>query len=335
MNLGGRRNPSRSAGFPLSPAERSARRVAWRRRRARRRAGLIVVLVAGLVLVGGLVVKGQISKNGGAASTSAQTAAHANSAKAGSAGQRTVALAAAHHGPSLAKLAATTEAHAVNRALGYASYARLLTHRRREVALTFDDGPSPYTPEIIRTLRRMHAGGTFFTIGRSIGIYPHFVAEEARDGFDVGDHTETHPPLSALSPGAQAEQISEAAAAIQRAGAPYPRLMRPPYGSFDAETLGILKAQRMLMVLWSVDTSDYIRPGVARIVDTAVSGATPGAIILMHDGGGNRSETVAALPRIITLLRRRGYRLVTVGQLIRDDPPPRNQPPPQPLSGAI
>jgi peptidoglycan/xylan/chitin deacetylase (PgdA/CDA1 family) len=285
--------------------------------------------------VGAFVVKGQISKQSTTASTSAAAAAHAKAAKAGSAGQRTVALAAAHHGPSVAKVAATTEAHAVNHVLRFASYARLLTPRRRELALTFDDGPSPYTPQILRILIRMHAAATFFTIGRSVGIYPQFVAEEARDGFDVGDHTESHPPLAVLGEFAQNEQIAEAAAAIHRAGAPYPRLMRPPYGSFDATTLAILHARRMLMVLWSVDTSDYIRPGVERIVHTAVSGAAPGAIILMHDGGGNRSETVAALPRIITLLRKRGYRMVTLGQLIRDDPPPKNQPPPQPLSGAI
>lgn len=89
----------------------------------------------------------------------------------------------------------------------------------------------------------------------------------------------------------------------------------------------------MLVVLWTVDTGDYARPGVPRIVYTAVSGARPGAIILMHDGGGNRSETVAALPRIIAAIRRHGYRLVTISQLLADDPPPRHQPAPQPLSG--
>jgi chitin deacetylase len=81
----------------------------------------------------------------------------------------------------------------------------------------------------------------------------------------------------------------------------------------------------MLMVLWTVDTSDYRRPGVAAIVHSAVSGARPGAIILMHDGGGNRSQTVAALPRIINALRARGYRLVTVPRLLLDNRAPGNQ----------
>jgi peptidoglycan-N-acetylglucosamine deacetylase len=121
--------------------------------------------------------------------------------------------------------------------------------------------------------------------------------------------------------------------AVRHAGAPNPVLFRPPYGSFNATTLSILHSQKLLMVLWSVDTSDYARPGVDKIVDTALSGATPGAIILMHDGGGDRSETVAALPQIIRGLRKRGYHLMTVSQLVAADPPPHHQPAPQPLSG--
>jgi len=201
------------------------------------------------------------------------------------------------------------------------------------VALTFDDGPSPYTPEILRVLRHMHAPATFFVIGRWALAYPHLVADEVQAGSEVGDHTQNHPPLAELSPSAQKAEITEAGDAIHRAGAPYPVLLRPPYGSFDQSTLEVLRAERMLMVLWSADTSDYLRPGASKIVYTAVSGAQPGAIILMHDGGGDRSETVAALPRIITRLRQRGFRLVTISQLIADDPPPANQPPPQPLSG--
>lgn len=79
-----------------------------------------------------------------------------------------------------------------------------------------------------------------------------------------------------------------------------------------------------MIVLWSVDTSDYARPGVARIIYTALSGARPGAVILMHDGGGDRFQTVAALPRIITRLRQRHYRLMTISELVAADPPPRH-----------
>ncbi len=224
---------------------------------------------------------------------------------------------------------------AVDRVLAYTSYVALAGHRKREIALTFDDGPGLYTPQILRELKRMHVPATFFVIGREAEAFPRYVHAEARAGDAVGDHTELHPPLAELPPAAQRSELVTAAQAIHRAGAPSPILFRPPYGSFDAATIALLHRLRMLMVLWSVDTSDYTRPGVSRIIDTAVSGAQPGAIILMHDGGGDRSETVAALPRIIELLRRRGYRLVTVPRLVADDPPPVGQRPPQPLSGEL
>ena len=94
---------------------------------------------------------------------------------------------------------------------------------------------------------------------------------------------------------------------------------------WNAATLPLLRSYRMLMVLWTVDTNDYRLFGSGAIVRSALSGAKPGAIILLHDGGGNRSETVAALPTIIAKLRARGFRLVTVPRLLLDNPPPRNQ----------
>ena len=116
-------------------------------------------------------------------------------------------------------------------------------------------------------------------------------------------------------------------------GGPFPRLWRPPYGSYNATTLQILKRLRMLMVLWTVDSEDYRRPGVPTIVDRVLAGARPGAIILMHDGGGDRSETIAALPAIVKGLRDRGLRPVTIPQLMLDDPPPPGQQIPQNLAG--
>ena len=114
---------------------------------------------------------------------------------------------------------------------------------------------------------------------------------------------------------------------------PRPRLFRPPYGAFNATTFRELHHLHMLMVLWSVDTADYTMPGVQAIVQRALSGAKPGAIILMHDGGGNRSETIAALPAIVSGLRKRGLRPATVPQLLLDDPPSRGQPIPRSLTG--
>jgi peptidoglycan/xylan/chitin deacetylase (PgdA/CDA1 family) len=167
-----------------------------------------------------------------------------------------------------------------------------------------------------------------------VKLYASVTKRLAATGDAIGDHTENHFPLAELRAGQQRDEVVAAGRAITRAGAPAPDLFRPPYGSFNHTTLTMLRAKKLLMVLWSVDTSDYARPGVARIVHAALKGARAGAIILMHDGGGDRSETVAALPQIIRGLRRRGYSLVTVPHLVRDDPPRRGQPPPYPLSGA-
>src|SRR5438067_10640649 len=123
-----------------------------------------------------------------------------------------------------------------------------------------------------------------------------------------------------LSAAGQYKQIHDAAVRIERLGAPVPLLFRPPYGLYNPATLGILKRLKMLMTLWSVDTRDWTRPGTTVIMSRALSAARPGAIVLMHDGGGDRSQTDAALPAIINALRRRHYELVTVPQLLRLDP---------------
>jgi peptidoglycan/xylan/chitin deacetylase (PgdA/CDA1 family) len=219
------------------------------------------------------------------------------------------------------------------RILTYTSYIRTGIRRHRDIALTFDDGPGPFTLRILAVLERLRAKATFFEIGRQVRTDPRITARLVQAGMVIGDHTQDHSPLALLSTNEQAAEIDEGASAIKAAGAPRPLLFRPPYGSLDSATLGLLRARRMLTVLWTVDTSDYARPGFKQIIYTALSGARPGAIILFHDGGGDRSQTLAALPRIIERLRQRGYRLVTVPKLVHDDPPPHSQPPPQTLTG--
>ena len=131
--------------------------------------------------------------------------------------------------------------------------------------------------------------------------------------------------MSQLSERDQRNALLDQAAAISQYGAPFPRLFRPPYGRYDATTLALLHKYGMLMVMWTVDSGDYLKPGVAAIVKSVISGARPGAIILMHDAGGDRRQTVAALPKIIRKLRARGYRIVTVPRLLLDDPAPHDQ----------
>ncbi len=222
---------------------------------------------------------------------------------------------------------------AIDRTLAYTPLVRFAGSQHREVALTFDDGPGPYTPQILSILERESVPATFFQVGVLQRYFHDSTSEILGLGDPIGDHTFSHAPMSHLPASEQRTQLLEQASSIRQYGAPFPRLFRPPYGYFNHETLALLRQYRMLMIMWTVDTNDYRLPGTAAIVHAVVSGARPGAIFLLHDAGGNRSETVAALPRIISELRARGYKLVTVPQLLLDNPPPRYQPVPAGGSG--
>jgi peptidoglycan/xylan/chitin deacetylase (PgdA/CDA1 family) len=238
--------------------------------------------------------------------------------------------------PSQAERAADTvaaEQKAIDSVLAYTPSVTSGGPSGNEVALTFDDGPGPYTQQLVATLDKLRVHATFFAIGDQEQYFSAGTLAEVKSGDTIGDHTETHPMMATLSPHEQYEQLFDQMAQIEVVGGKRPRLFRPPYGSFNATTFKQLHHLHLLMVLWSVDTADYTLPGTSAIVHTALAGAKPGAIILMHDGGGNRSETIAALPAIVKGLRKRGLRPVTVPQLLMDDPPPHGLPLPTNLSG--
>jgi peptidoglycan-N-acetylglucosamine deacetylase len=225
------------------------------------------------------------------------------------------------------------EERAIDAVLAYTPAVRSGGSKGKEVALTFDDGPGPYTQQLVAALDRLHVKATFFAIGEEERYFSAGTSAELRSGDVVGDHTETHPMMASLSKHDQREELVEQIARIELLGGPRPRLFRPPYGSFDATTFHVLHQLHLLMVLWSTDTSDYTLPGVPAIVHSALAGAHPGAIILMHDAGGDRSETIAALPAIVRGLRRKGLEPVTVPRLMLDDPPPHGLPLPTSLAG--
>jgi peptidoglycan/xylan/chitin deacetylase (PgdA/CDA1 family) len=228
---------------------------------------------------------------------------------------------------------AKAEADAIDSVLAYTPFVRSGGSSGNEVALTFDDGPGPYTQRLVATLDKLHVNATFFAIGSQEQYFSAGTIAEIDSGDVIGDHTETHPMMASLSAHDQYEELFDQMAQIEVVGGRRPRLFRPPYGSFDATTFRELRHLRLLMVLWSVDTADYTLPGTAAIVQSALAGAKPGAIILMHDGGGNREETIAALPAIVKGLRKRGLHPVTVPRLLMDDPPPHGLPLPTSLSG--
>jgi peptidoglycan-N-acetylglucosamine deacetylase len=281
----------------------------------RRRRAAALGLVAAVALIAGVAVGAGAS--GGAAPRKVAAAPGTYLGRV-----RTLA----GSGPrSFAVAERAAENAAINRTLAYTPFVKIAGSQHREVALTFDDGPGPYTPDIVRVLQRLHAPATFFEVGVEETYFHAGTAEIVARGYPIGDHTETHAPMSQLSRKLQQRQLLQDTAAIGNYGAPFPRLFRPPYGLWNSTTLSLLKKYRMLMVLWTVDTNDYQMPGVSMIVQRALSGAKPGAILLMHDAGGDRAQTVAALPQIIKRLRARGYRIVTVPKLLLDNPAPKDQ----------
>ncbi len=220
------------------------------------------------------------------------------------------------------------ELAAIRRAGKHHNYVVSGRPRHRVIALTFDDGPGPLTPALLTFLEAHDVPATFFVIGAAANDHPETVRAESRAGFAIGDHTELHKRLEGASVALQKQQINDGATSIHAIIGKRLRLFRPPEGLFDTTTQKLVEQAGMLMVLWSVDTSDYTKPGAAVIARRALAGARPGGIILMHDGGGDRSQTLAAVPVIVHGLRSRGFKLVTVPQLLVYDPVPADQPPP-------
>jgi peptidoglycan/xylan/chitin deacetylase (PgdA/CDA1 family) len=282
----------------------------------RRRAGAVLAAVALAALIAGVAV--------GATSSDTSRPAPRSAVLPGGYFSRIRTLAGGGDGSFVAG-ERRAENVAINRTLSYTPFVRAAGTQHREVALTFDDGPGPYTPDILRILEREHVPATFFEVGVEEHYFHAATAAIVARGYPIGDHTETHAPMSELKRKIQQSELLQDSAAIGTYGAPFPRLFRPPYGMWDGTTLKLLKKYRMLMVMWTVDTDDYEMPGVKVIVARTLAGLVPGAIILLHDAGGNRSQTVAALPLIIRALRKRGYKLVTVPRLLLDNPAAKDQ----------
>jgi peptidoglycan-N-acetylglucosamine deacetylase len=298
-----------------SPRERARRRAREQRRQVIRRRRLAAAVV-GLLLV--LLVLLATSAFGG------------DSGKPKRAQDQLKPLAPP---PDSAAAAHGRGIRAVDSVLTYTPYVSRGTPNQRLVALTFDDGPGPLTPQFLKTLRDNHAPATFFVIAQQLKDFGDATRQAVRDGFEVGDHTVSHRMLAPLGRGDQEHEIVDGARQMRNAGIPPPQLFRPPGNSFNDTTVGILRRQHLLMVLWDVDTEDYKLPGTPAIVRSVLTQAKPGSIVLMHDGGGDRSQTLAAVPQVIKGLRARGFKLVTVPELVFSDPPPRDQPRPDEAAG--
>jgi peptidoglycan-N-acetylglucosamine deacetylase len=194
--------------------------------------------------------------------------------------------------------------------------------RGRNVALTFDDGPSPYTLRLTRVLRRLHARATFFDVGSRIGYWPAAVRAQARLG-ELGNHTWSHPHLARLSLVDARHELEWTQRTIGRAADDVPQLFRPPYEQAPAEIDLLARSLGLLDVRWSADTGDS-RAGTPprAVVRAAVAALRPGAIILFHDP---HPSTPAVATAVVRAARRRGLRPVTVSELLAREPPSAKQ----------
>lgn len=184
------------------------------------------------------------------------------------------------------------------------------------IALTFDDGPWPEgTVQILDILKKNNIKGTFFVVGQMLKAYPELGRKIVADGHIIGNHT-WHHWYHYFNPQAAAFEIERTSDLIYQTTGVKTTLFRPPGGMLHNGLVSYAKNQKYTVVMWSADSVDYSRPAVPRLVKNVMRDSKPGGIVLMHDGGGNRTRTIQALPEIISNFKKQGYRFVTVPELL-------------------
>jgi peptidoglycan/xylan/chitin deacetylase (PgdA/CDA1 family)/3D (Asp-Asp-Asp) domain-containing protein len=180
----------------------------------------------------------------------------------------------------------------------------------KRIAITFDDGPGPYTPQVLAVLKRFGVTATFFELGQQVKGFPGYSRAVLAAGHLLANHSYNHPMLP------PAWQLRDTSAIIKRTTGFKPCLFRPPYGAVNGRLVNDALQNEMTTVVWSVDPRDWSTPGVGAIENRILGPTRAGSIILMHDAGGPRGQTVAALPTILGTLKKRGYKFVTVADLL-------------------
>ena len=189
---------------------------------------------------------------------------------------------------------------------------------RKVIALTFDDGPSSYTQQYLDILSQHGARATFFCLGTRAAANPDLVKAIEDQGSQVASHTYSHgAALTTLDAGALASEVGDAFSAISASGASPTTVLRPPYGELTMDTWLKGGGAFSASIHWNLDSKDWTLPGVDAIVANCTKNAYSGAIVLMHDGGGNRDQDLEALPRILETLKGEGYEFVTIDELMK------------------
>ncbi len=181
------------------------------------------------------------------------------------------------------------------------------------IALTFDDGPGPYTTKLLGYLRQSQTPATFFMLGQQVQSFPKVARAVAADGHEVGVHTWSHPQLTRLSPAQIDRQLNSTINVLQAKAGVTPTLLRPPYGATNATVRAEAKKAGLAVILWNVDTLDWKTLSTSKTIAAAVHDTRRNSIILVHD---IHPTSVEAVPGIISALRAKGYTFVTVTQLI-------------------
>jgi peptidoglycan/xylan/chitin deacetylase (PgdA/CDA1 family) len=188
-------------------------------------------------------------------------------------------------------------------------------NQEKVIALTFDDGPWPETPKVLTVLREFNVKATFFILGRNLPLYPDIIKQVVQEGHAVGNHTWTHS-YPKMEPQKAKAEIENTSARLQLMTGLKTRLFRPPGGILNNGVADYARSKNYAIIMWSIDTKDYQKPTATLLANRVLNQARPGDIVLMHDGGGNRSQTIEALKIIIPELQKRGYRFVTVPELL-------------------
>lgn len=183
-------------------------------------------------------------------------------------------------------------------------------------ALTFDDGPSPYTPQILKILNEYHIRATFFVLGENAKKYPDLIRQIHADGHIIGNHTWNHSNLTRLSSAQIKEELQSTNQLIESLTGAAPHLFRPPYGSVSDSVRQTVQHAGMTSFLWNVDPADWNLKLTKPITARVSSELRDHSVILLHDGGGPRDQTVASLPVIIEQLQKQGYEFVTVPEYL-------------------
>lgn len=192
--------------------------------------------------------------------------------------------------------------------------------KEKLVALTFDDGPDPiYTPQILNALAKYDAKATFFVIGTEAERYPEIIKRQSKEGHELANHTYRHNFRDNFKENILKKELEQNAKVLENLTGYKPTLFRPHSGFYNEKIVNtaINNGYRVILWSWHQDTKDWRRPGVEKITRNVVSDTKPGDIVIFHDAGGDRSQTVRAVENILAILYKNGYKCVTVSEMLQ------------------